>query len=227
MDKLASPSLKLSLKTADKSAEERGLYPLVPSFDITDDARAKQRKACRCSSAPDRREPPYQPPRTARHRSTATAYRWRLRSQQSGWGSSPTDDAQKLYNFAIMGPGNNYLGYVEALFDNGRPTTLYDIQIEKQNRGTGAATAAVKALLDSAVDGKPDISNIVPSAQGFWERLGIGRQNLKTAQPTATPSPPNPSAPRLPVRTPEQIQAVHASLKAKIAGQLPPSATPR
>mgnify|MGYP000060535165 CR=1 FL=1 len=91
----------------------------------------------------------------------------------------PTDDAQKLYNFAIMGPGNKYLGYVEALFDNGRPTTLYDIQIEKQNRGTGAATAAVKALLDSAVDGKLDISNIVPSAQGFWERLGIGRQNLE------------------------------------------------
>lgn len=91
----------------------------------------------------------------------------------------PTDDAQKLYNFAIMGPGNKYLGYVEALFDNGRPTTLYDIQIEKQNRGTGAATAAVKALLDSAVDGKLNISNIVPSAQGFWERLGIGRQNLE------------------------------------------------
>ena len=177
--RITVPESRIKFEDRDKSAEERGLYPLVPSFDITDKMReqaaqgmplfqrARQTRAT-LSTAEDG---------TPQIDGDGVSLAFAQPTERLGF--FPTDDAQKLYNFAIMGPGNKYLGYVEALFDNGRPTTLYDIQIEKQNRGTGAATAAVKALLDSAVDGKLDISNIVPSAQGLWERLGIGRQNLE------------------------------------------------
>lgn len=177
--RITVPESRIKFEDRDKSAEERGLYPLVPSFDITDKMREQAAQGM----------PLFQRARQTRA-TLSTAEDGTPQIDGDGVSLAfaqpterleffPADDAQKLYNFAIMGPGNKYLGYVEALFDNGRPTTLYDIQIEKQNRGTGAATAAVKALLDSAVDGKLDISNIVPSAQGFWERLGIGRQNLE------------------------------------------------
>jgi hypothetical protein len=89
----------------------------------------------------------------------------------------PTADNQQMLNLAITSPEGEYLGWTNVLFVDGKPKALYDIDIDSKKAGTG--TEVVKAILDTTADGKLDISNIVPAARGFWEKLGIGQQNVE------------------------------------------------
>jgi len=93
----------------------------------------------------------------------------------------PTDESgEQLLNLAITGDNQfTVLGFVEATFKDGKPTASYDIEIDKAARGNGAGARAVKALLDTSAGGTLHISNIVQSAQGFWEKLGIPVQNVE------------------------------------------------
>ena len=91
----------------------------------------------------------------------------------------PTADNQQMFQLAIFSPQDDYLGTVEALFIDGKPTALYDIEVNRDTRRAGTGRAVVEALRRAAPGGSLAISNIVPAAQGFWERLGIPRQNLE------------------------------------------------
>lgn len=89
----------------------------------------------------------------------------------------PTADSQRMLNMAIMSPQGKYLGWTNVLFQDGKPTAIYDIEIDAKGQGQG--TEVVKALLDQTPDGTLHVSNIVPSARGFWAKLGIGEQNVE------------------------------------------------
>jgi hypothetical protein len=86
-------------------------------------------------------------------------------------------EGQRVMSYAIMpAEGFDVLGHVELLLENGRPVSLLDIVAYEQ--GKGAGRKAVEALL-RAIPGDLNISNIVPEAQGFWERMGVPVQNLE------------------------------------------------
>jgi len=90
----------------------------------------------------------------------------------------PTN-GQRVLNYAIM-PTDSFgvLGHVDLLVDaNGVPESLLDIEVYE--RGRGAGEKAVAALLNAYPDRDINISNIVPEAQGFWEKLGVPAQNLE------------------------------------------------
>ncbi len=90
----------------------------------------------------------------------------------------PTD-GQRVMNYAIM-PADSFgvLGHVDLLLDaNGVPESLLDIEVYE--RGRGAGEKAVAALLNAYPNRSINISNIVPEAQGFWEKLGVPAQNLE------------------------------------------------
>ncbi len=92
----------------------------------------------------------------------------------------PTDGRQEMLQYVIGdNAGSPLAGFVDVLHVDGKPVELFDIEIYEQHRGSGLAARAIKALLDATPDGTLAISNIVPAAQGFWEKLGIGVQNLE------------------------------------------------
>jgi GNAT superfamily N-acetyltransferase len=89
----------------------------------------------------------------------------------------PTDESQQMLNMAILSPAGDYLGAIDLLFMDGKPVALYDIEVNERKQGAGVK--AIEAILGLSPDAKLHISNIVPSAQGFWEKLGIGVQNVE------------------------------------------------
>jgi hypothetical protein len=89
----------------------------------------------------------------------------------------PTDDSQQMLNMAMLSPEGDYLGAIDLLFMDGKPVALYDIEVNDRKQGVGVR--AVEAILGLDPGATLHISNIVPSAQGFWEKLGIGVQNVE------------------------------------------------
>jgi hypothetical protein len=87
-------------------------------------------------------------------------------------------EGQQLYNMAIMSPSNEYLGYVELLYENGKLTGLYDIEIEKDGRRDGVGAKVIEAILAANPREKILISNVVPAARGFWAKVGVPEQNV-------------------------------------------------
>jgi hypothetical protein len=85
---------------------------------------------------------------------------------------------QRVMSYAIMPTeGFDVLGHVELLLENGSPVSLLDI--EAYNKGRGVGRKAVETVLRSMDGLSLNISNIIPSAQGFWESVGIPAQNLE------------------------------------------------
>ncbi len=83
---------------------------------------------------------------------------------------------QKILNYAIM-PTDSFdvLGNMEVLVENGQPVSILDINVEGRNKGVGAK--AVGMLLAAHPNTDMNVSNIIPAAQGFWEKMGIPAQN--------------------------------------------------
>lgn len=87
-------------------------------------------------------------------------------------------DGQQLFNMAIMSPENQYLGYVELVFEGGKVSGLYDIEVDRDTRTGGIGTKVIEAILASNPDASILISNVVPAARGFWEKVGVPQQNV-------------------------------------------------
>lgn len=83
---------------------------------------------------------------------------------------------QKILNYAIM-PTDSFdvLGNMEVLVENGQPVSILDITVDGRNKGVGAK--AVGMLLAAHPKTDMNVSNIIPAAQGFWEKMGIPAQN--------------------------------------------------
>ncbi len=83
---------------------------------------------------------------------------------------------QKILNYAIM-PTDSFdvLGNMEVLVENGQPVSILDINVDGRNKGVGAK--AVGMLLAAHPNTDMNVSNIIPAAQGFWEKMGIPAQN--------------------------------------------------
>ena len=83
---------------------------------------------------------------------------------------------QKILNYAIM-PTDSFevLGNMEVLVENGQPVSILDINVEGENKGVGAK--AVGMLLAAHPETDMNVSNIIPTAQGFWEKIGVPTQN--------------------------------------------------
>ena len=83
---------------------------------------------------------------------------------------------QKILNYAIM-PTDSFdvLGNMEVLVENGEPVSILDINVDGRNKGVGAKAVGMLLAAHPATD--MNVSNIVPSAQGFWEKMGIPTQN--------------------------------------------------
>lgn len=88
------------------------------------------------------------------------------------------DPGQQMYNMAIMSPTGDYLGYVELVYENGKPTGLYDIEVNKDTRMEGTGAKVIEAILAANPDQGILISNVVPAARGFWEKVGVPQQNV-------------------------------------------------
>lgn len=83
---------------------------------------------------------------------------------------------QKILNYAIMpADGFDVFGNVELLVENGVPTSLLDINIHGQRSGVGSEVVGMILAAHPGVT--LNISNIIPSAQGFWEKMGVPVQN--------------------------------------------------
>lgn len=88
----------------------------------------------------------------------------------------PTSDDQQMLNFVIMRDGR-MIGSADLLFERGKLSALYDIEVDKEGRGKGDGAAVIQTLLAADPSRDVQISNIVESARGFWESVGIPQQN--------------------------------------------------
>lgn len=90
-------------------------------------------------------------------------------------------EGQRIMQYAVMpAEGFDVLGHVELLMEGAKPVSLLDIEIYPgagAGRQNGIGRAAVEAIL-AGTDGDLNISNIVTEARGFWEKLGVPRQDL-------------------------------------------------
>lgn len=89
----------------------------------------------------------------------------------------PVEGQQVLRYTIAPATGFGVLGHVDLLMENGKPTSLLDIEVYRGGRKAGTARAAVEAIL-AGTDGDLNISNIVSEARGFWDKLGVPEQNL-------------------------------------------------
>lgn len=89
----------------------------------------------------------------------------------------PTDDSLQMLNFVIMRDGQ-MIGSADLLFEGDKLAALYDIEVDKAGRGKGDGAAVIQTLLAADPLRDVQISNIVESARGFWESVGIPQQNL-------------------------------------------------
>lgn len=88
-------------------------------------------------------------------------------------------EGQQMYNLAIIEPGNwQPVGFVELVFEDGKVTGLYDIEVEQSARKGGIGAKVIEAILASNPDAQVLISNVVPAARGFWEQVGVPQQNV-------------------------------------------------
>jgi hypothetical protein len=88
------------------------------------------------------------------------------------------EPGQKILSYAIMpAEGFDSLGFVELLVENGRPVSLLDIEVQPYKRQAGTGAAVIETLLAADPKAELHISNIVESARGFWERMGVPQQN--------------------------------------------------
>ena len=91
-------------------------------------------------------------------------------------------DGEQVVNYPIMSAtGFDVLGYVELLVQDGQAKALLDIEVDKKGRQSGVARNVVEALLAANPSASLDISNVVPEARGFWEKMGIPQQNVEGA----------------------------------------------
>lgn len=89
---------------------------------------------------------------------------------------------EKVVNYPIMSAtGFDVLGYVELLVKDGKAKALLDIEVDKQGRQAGVGRDVIETLLAADGAGTLEISNIVPEARGFWEKMGIPPQNVEGA----------------------------------------------
>lgn len=90
------------------------------------------------------------------------------------------DRNEVMMNFGLVqtDPKFEVLGDVDVLFINGKPVALYDINVNINARGNRTGDRVVKALLEASNNGIINISNIIPSARTFWERLGTFTPNI-------------------------------------------------
>lgn len=87
---------------------------------------------------------------------------------------------EEVLHFPIMAAeGFDVLGHAILLVKDGRPTSLIDIEV--YGKGEGVGRAAIETLLAAFPDSDLNISNIVPDARGFWEKMGIPQQNVEGA----------------------------------------------
>ena len=89
----------------------------------------------------------------------------------------PVGEPRKVLRYAVM-PSDDFqaIGYVELLVDStGKPESLLDIQADTRHDGMGRKV--IEAILRAYPTLDLNISNIVPAAQGFWEKMGIPTQN--------------------------------------------------
>lgn len=90
-------------------------------------------------------------------------------------------EGEKVLNYPIMSAeGFEVMGYVELLVKDGQATALLDIEVDKDGRQAGVGRSVIEALLAASPAGL-NISNIVPEARGFWEKMGIPQQNVEGA----------------------------------------------
>lgn len=89
----------------------------------------------------------------------------------------PTDDSLQMLNFVIMRDGQ-MIGSADLLFEGDKLVSLYDIEVDKAGRGKGDGAAVIQTLLGADPLRDVEISNIVESARGFWESVGVPTQNL-------------------------------------------------
>lgn len=88
------------------------------------------------------------------------------------------EPGQQMYNMAIMSPEGEYLGYTEVVYENGKLTGLYDIEVTDGTRSRGTGAKVIEAMLAANPDSSILISNVVPAARGFWEKVGVPQQNV-------------------------------------------------
>jgi hypothetical protein len=87
---------------------------------------------------------------------------------------------EEVLHFPIMASeGFDVLGHVVLLVKDGQPASLIDIEV--YGKGQGVGRAAIETLLAAYPDADINISNIVPSARGFWEKMGVPQQNVEGA----------------------------------------------
>lgn len=89
---------------------------------------------------------------------------------------------EQVVNYPIMAAtGFEVLGYVELLVKDGQVRALLDIEVDKAGRKSGVARSAIELLLAASPSSDITISNVVPEARGFWEKMGIPQQNVEGA----------------------------------------------
>lgn len=89
----------------------------------------------------------------------------------------PAGDGRKVLQYAVM-PANAFevIGTVDLLVGpDGKPESLLDIVAAERGQGMGAKV--IEALLRAYPTLDLNISNIVPDAQLFWEKMGVPVQN--------------------------------------------------
>lgn len=87
---------------------------------------------------------------------------------------------QRLLNYAIMpAEGFDSMGFVELVVENGRVTSLMDIEVNGAGRRAGVGRKVIETILAANPDADVNISNIVHQARGFWAKMGVPEQNLE------------------------------------------------
>lgn len=90
-------------------------------------------------------------------------------------GVIETDDGGQLVTYTVRDTLSRApIGKLDLLVKDGRPVSL--INIAMTDRRGGGGRAVVEALLAANPDSDLNISNIVPEARGFWDRMGVPEQ---------------------------------------------------
>lgn len=85
------------------------------------------------------------------------------------WGFS---NGMKLMNYAVNDDNGVAIGRVSIGERDGKPAELYVIELDADQQGNGMGRRVMEALLATS-NGELFIQNIVPSAVGFYESLGV------------------------------------------------------
>jgi hypothetical protein len=86
---------------------------------------------------------------------------------------APSDSDAKLLNYVLMpeDAGNfTDLGHVTVLVENGVPSALTALKVNDKSQGVGRKV--IETLLAANPDGDIVVMGILPSARGFWDKMG-------------------------------------------------------